>query len=1249
MSNRYDDLVLHLKLDDIDIKANTVSDSSNSKLSAAIEGADLVADDTFGACLNFDEQNDQVEVSNVGLSGVNPAHTIEGWIKVEAYPKAKSWIALLGQAGVQSHHWLLNAESADSELGKKAQLGVWGDLGKQATRFVPLAKWVHIAATYDGSNLACYLDGHLIDKPKAATFNLTDKRLTLAKRGIATEKNFQGKMAHVRVYRRALSEGEIRDDMDSDKLALLEYRRGHPIAFSLRDEDENYVLYIGDDPRDHHRLNLELRNTSAQPISFQKKGDTAKIDNHHFELVFRNGVLSDKTLNMLRENKDRDRIVPEKNTDAWDVFSPGEDNHSGTVSVYFLYKDTSKVFGFGQRLIVPLRKISANAGSGARGTRVELKLNQLTYVNETTPITGNRIQHLQIISHLGSRRAPLHVGFVGSNRILNDGSSENTLVLQLMNVLKSEGDTSGTYTTLTSAFTMPAVNGTAVASVASGGAAQFNVGGIVYLPPIGYLNVTAVNTASNQLTLQNLGYSVNQAPGSVAPSGNTLLTKDSEASVKLTKDSEFLISFDVQSASENAPWSLCTEREIEGVKGSIIVAKTDGRYVVIDRNGDAVSDDGRWKVDSTGHGQGETPVWSIKPLQDIVLGHDDYIQIYISKIKTSLPSGPTNLYLDYRKIPGFWDGQVVCPIEKAPLLFYDVTLEAPTFSVSQRVRDFFRDIPLGAYSSSEERDRLVKRLEEQHQYYEANRASILKDHKIALLDGQLEKEAEHFFNEWKYGPEWEYPQRVAEILPLLTETASKRYIQLLDGNNKRLYVSPDIPPGTAMLWLPADQFQPRERTISLGGRDFRMGIFSRQSVPLRLWLFVDMVEIEKYATEEIPKDTVEYFTTVAELLNELATQKAQLQYTGELRVGIGCVKPKAKLEIALSAKDADTKALVIRKGEVNYLTVLKDGYVGIGKGKEEPKASLDVNGEIRANYFRAFEGATERFSVGSDVLINSKVGIGTSSPGAKLSIIGGLHVGGESDPGDKNLLVGGKATIVGGLHVGGESDPGEKNLLVGGKATIVGGLHVGGGSYPSDTPIGVRLDAGDKNLFVNGNATIMGGRHIGVEGDPFKVDIISSNLVVNGSGFFFGNLDVVSQIRFMHHPAKHFVAYINVASILNSGNYYLVFRTWRDAKLHESVTVHPPGGHEPTLAVAGHISEQLDVIDVKGRDDWDKSGNHPIMEYFSQHLSGKPVGTMLRAITNHRDWKGYYWKGWVDADRKIRVDSNNRNTPYIAP
>jgi hypothetical protein len=217
MGNRYDDLILHLKLDDID-STNTTPDSSKSGLKAKVNGASLVKDDTFGACLNFQGQADHVEVSSVDLAGENPPHTIEGWIKLEAYPQTvRSWILLLGQADQHSHHWLLNTETAQ-DLGKKAQLGHWGlDSRYQAKPKIPLAEWVHLATTFDGLNYICYVNGEAIDKQEHYKFTLTDKRLTLGKTGIATEKNFQGKMADVRIYRRALSQAEIREDKNADK------------------------------------------------------------------------------------------------------------------------------------------------------------------------------------------------------------------------------------------------------------------------------------------------------------------------------------------------------------------------------------------------------------------------------------------------------------------------------------------------------------------------------------------------------------------------------------------------------------------------------------------------------------------------------------------------------------------------------------------------------------------------------------------------------------------------------------------------------------------------------------------------------------------------------------------------------------------------------------------------------------------------------------------------------------------------
>ncbi len=127
------------------------------------------------------------------------------------------------------------------------------------------------------------------------------------------------------------------------------------------------------------------------------------------------------------------------------------------------------------------------------------------------------------------------------------------------------------------------------------------------------------------------------------------------------------------------------------------------------------------------------------------------------------------------------------------------------------------------------------------------------------------------------------------------------------------------------------------------------------------------------------------------------------------------------------------------------------GRVGIGT--REPEEKLDVRGgRIRLKEdtteheisFRTDGDAVDVGWRGADLWISpidenrdifldplnlGNVGIGSSTPSAKLSLNGGLHVGGDSDPGDNNLLVDGTADIDGNLTVGG-------NLTVQGNATL---------------------------------------------------------------------------------------------------------------------------------------------------------------------------------------------------------------------
>jgi hypothetical protein len=83
------------------------------------------------------------------------------------------------------------------------------------------------------------------------------------------------------------------------------------------------------------------------------------------------------------------------------------------------------------------------------------------------------------------------------------------------------------------------------------------------------------------------------------------------------------------------------------------------------------------------------------------------------------------------------------------------------------------------------------------------------------------------------------------------------------------------------------------------------------------------------------------------------------------------------------------------------------------------------------------------------------------------------------------------------------------------------------------------------------------------------------------------------------------------------------------------------------LDVNGYIIEKLDIIMCGGRGDWTKA-NHPIKRYFQSKLSGKPGGTMMRALQNFPDWRGHYWEGWVDVDGVVRIMHNAHNTGHIA-
>jgi hypothetical protein len=117
-------------------------------------------------------------------------------------------------------------------------------------------------------------------------------------------------------------------------------------------------------------------------------------------------------------------------------------------------------------------------------------------------------------------------------------------------------------------------------------------------------------------------------------------------------------------------------------------------------------------------------------------------------------------------------------------------------------------------------------------------------------------------------------------------------------------------------------------------------------------------------------------------------------YTDGTNVGIGTSAPNAKLEILTTA------------GILSRFRITQADYNSWDFSCPASTTRFDIS-DVAGTYLTILNGGN--------------VGIGTTAPSSKLAINGGLHVGGDSDAGDNNLLVDGTATITGAFGCNGKT------------------------------------------------------------------------------------------------------------------------------------------------------------------------------------------------------------------------------------
>jgi len=384
----------------------------------------------------------------------------------------------------------------------------------------------------------------------------------------------------------------------------------------LQDEDGQNILGI-DDGALRQSLRIEIVNTSGRDLELQPIAKKALNGNtYHFAVSFRPGTLVDISSISLREI-----------AEGWTMQAKGN-------TLYFGMAEKT-VIPQGERMTLTLENISAAPEGGSRGTRVEIKYDQLLYQGSNETISGSRLQYLNIVNQRGKKQIPLYVGFLGSNTILNDGQ-ENELTL----TIQSLPNMSVPFIDLSPQEVSNTLENSSVTKVGS----PANSTSVLSLQDIqlGKISPTEAQIANSIIV----------KPDDSKRTESILKCRGANEGT-LDQATKFTITFDVAATASDAPqdWALLNNNDADEVRITV------------------ESNQANWGFGGK-ETQGISPQWSYicqKGWQ--VSGRQELLRLKITNLKTILKSGYANLYVHFENIPGYWDGYITVPIHKGPLVY----------------------------------------------------------------------------------------------------------------------------------------------------------------------------------------------------------------------------------------------------------------------------------------------------------------------------------------------------------------------------------------------------------------------------------------------------------------------------------------------------------------------------------------------------------------------------------------------------
>lgn len=163
--------------------------------------------------LLLDGTSESGSAGSMNLNG--SALSFEGWIKPSSFKSAAPYISSVMGTEVSDNNSAFLRLGDASLANNKLQFVVSINNVQQKLASVTALNantWYHVAATYDGSAMKIYING-VLDATKSQTGNVASNGAFNVGYLYNTSRNFNGKVDEVRVWKRALTQTEISQNM----------------------------------------------------------------------------------------------------------------------------------------------------------------------------------------------------------------------------------------------------------------------------------------------------------------------------------------------------------------------------------------------------------------------------------------------------------------------------------------------------------------------------------------------------------------------------------------------------------------------------------------------------------------------------------------------------------------------------------------------------------------------------------------------------------------------------------------------------------------------------------------------------------------------------------------------------------------------------------------------------------------------------------------------------------------------------